>query len=188
MDTHTRIIEATCKLLREDPGSLRMEDVAREANLSRQAVYLHFANRTALLEAATVHIEQELGFPERLRPIIEAETSLDTLDRFAEFLGDYLPVAQPVIEAFTPGRSNDPAIQAIFESRTANRRGGVGLVVGRLAGEQQLADDLDPSLAEELLMGLTSFELWRELTVVGTLTNEQYVEQLKRLMRRALLR
>jgi AcrR family transcriptional regulator len=188
MDTRTRIVKAARTLLRKDAGAVRMEDVAQAARVSRQAVYLHFPNRTALLEAATAHIEQELGFPERLNPILEAKSGVLALERMAEFLGDYLPVAQPVIDAFTVGRSSDPEVQAIFESRTEHRRGGVRQIVAWLIRDKALAKDLDAATAEEVMMGLTSYELWREMVVVGKLSNAEYVVQLERLLRRALLR
>jgi AcrR family transcriptional regulator len=188
MDTRPRILKAALKLLRKDPGAVRMEDVARAAHVSRQAVYLHFPNRTALLEAATAHVEQELGFLERLKPIQEAKSGVLALERMVEFLGDYLPAAQPIIEAFTPGRSSDPAVQAIFKTRAEDRRRGVKMMIGWLIRDKALAKGLDPATAEELILGLTSFELWREMVVVGKLSNADYVVQLKRLLRRAILK
>jgi AcrR family transcriptional regulator len=165
-----------------------MEDVARAAGLSRQAVYLHFPNRTELLLAATAYLEEELGFTERIQPILTAPSGVAALERMVEFLGDYLPVAQPVIDAFTAGRSSDPVIQTLFRDRAENRRGGVKQIIAWLIRDKALTKDLDVATAEEIMMGLTCFELWRELVVVGKLTNAQYVEQLKRLLRRALVR
>lgn len=188
METRLRIVKAACKLLKKDLDAVRMQDVARAAGVSRQAVYLHFPNRTALLLAATVHLEEELGFPARIAPILQAKTGALALDRMAEFLGDYLPVAQPVIEAFTVSRNSDEAVRAIFQDRNDNRRGGMKMIIGWLVRDKALAKDLDASTAEEILMGLTSFELWRELVVVGNLTSAQYVVQLKRMMRRGLMR
>ena len=49
-DTRIRIMEAAARLLEQHQGQgVRMSDVAREAGLSRQAVYLHFGNRANLL-------------------------------------------------------------------------------------------------------------------------------------------
>ena len=187
METRTRILKAACKLLLKDLGSVRMEDVARASGVSRQAVYLHFPNRTALLVAATSFLEQELGFVQRIRPIVEAKTGLQALERNFDFLGEYLPEVQPVIDAYHAGRG-DPAIDAAIKDRTENRRGGAKMIVGWLIRDKQLAKDLDAATAEELLMGLTSYELWRELVFTGGLTDAQYVAQLKRLAKKALLR
>jgi AcrR family transcriptional regulator len=188
MDTRTRILKAATKLLRKDPGAVRMEDVARAADVSRQALYLHFENRTALLVAATAHLDDELGFQERIQPILQAKTGSQALERMAEFLGSYLPIVQPLIDAFTVGRTTDPAVQAAFVDRTENRRGGCRQIVAWLIRDKELAKDLDAASAEELLMGLTSYELWREWVVAGKMSHEQYLVQLKRLLKKSMLR
>ncbi len=48
-ETRDRILDAAWTLLEEKAGSgVRMSDIARQAGISRQAVYLHFASRTEL--------------------------------------------------------------------------------------------------------------------------------------------
>ena len=66
-DTRTRILEATVHMLEEQGGrGVRMGDIARESGVSRQAVYLHFASRTELLNAATKFLDERLEVDRRL--------------------------------------------------------------------------------------------------------------------------
>jgi len=49
-NTRTKILEATWKLMEDRRGQgVRMGDIAKAAGISRQAIYLHFDTRTALM-------------------------------------------------------------------------------------------------------------------------------------------
>ena len=57
-DTRTRILNAAWSLLESGRGAgVRMSDIAKEAGISRQALYLHFPNRADLLVATTQHVD-----------------------------------------------------------------------------------------------------------------------------------
>ncbi len=50
IETRTRILDATVRMLEEQGGrGVRMGDIAKAAGISRQAVYLHFSSRAELL-------------------------------------------------------------------------------------------------------------------------------------------
>jgi AcrR family transcriptional regulator len=54
LETRTRILEATRRLMEERRGQgVRMRDIAEEVGISRQAVYDHFGSRAKLLVATT---------------------------------------------------------------------------------------------------------------------------------------
>mgnify|MGYP003797046247 CR=1 FL=1 len=74
-------MEATARLLEEHQGKgVRMSDVAREAGLSRQAVYLHFGNRANLLVETARYGDMVHRGPERIRAYQEAPNALARLD------------------------------------------------------------------------------------------------------------
>ena len=59
--TRERILDSTLQLLESGGGSkVRMSDIARQAGVSRQAVYLHYPSRAELLVAATRHLDERL--------------------------------------------------------------------------------------------------------------------------------
>ena len=71
--TSGRILEAAMTRLRASQGaSLTMAEVAAQAGVSRQAVYLHFADRTALLMALIRHVDEARGLAAKLRAIARA--------------------------------------------------------------------------------------------------------------------
>jgi AcrR family transcriptional regulator len=79
--THDRILDAAnAALVVHGLHKLSLEDVAREAGMSRQTVYRYFANKDALVTAAILREEQALlaemaeavGAHDELRPALEA--------------------------------------------------------------------------------------------------------------------
>ena len=61
-DTKARILDAVWTLVsRRGRADLTMGDIARAVGLSRQAVYLHFPSRAALLVAAVRRFDEQHG-------------------------------------------------------------------------------------------------------------------------------
>jgi AcrR family transcriptional regulator len=187
-NAQARILRAAWDLLVEDPLGTRMEDVARRAGVSRQAVYLHFSDRSALLVAVARHIDESLGLAEAIRPIQEAPNGLAMLDRMAEFLGEFLPRVNEVSLVLESTALTDEGARAAVADRFENRRGGCRMMATRLKAEGQLAKGLTIDTAVPLLMSLTSIACWRELTLVGGMSRQTYVKHLKRMLRVVLTR
>src|SRR5258708_36371923 len=62
--TRRRILDVTLDLVARRGGAdVTMAQIARAARVSRQAVYLHFADRAALFTAAVADLEQRRGLP-----------------------------------------------------------------------------------------------------------------------------
>ena len=58
INTKSRILEVTWRLLESGNKAIRMADIAKAAGVSRQALYLHFPSRAELLVATTRHIDK----------------------------------------------------------------------------------------------------------------------------------
>jgi len=122
-----------------------MAQVAEKAGVSRQAVYLHFPGREALLDA--------------LRAESPAAPDLDAA-----------PSARAALGLLISARSNaDPALAALTEptgdgqARLAQCR----TVAGRFKDEGALAPQLSVETGAALLWTLTSPAVWRDLTRLG---------------------
>ena len=142
MSTKDRILDAAwaCMLGRPD---FSMAEVAAKAGLSRQAVYLHFPDRAALVAALQARLAPAPA-PSDAPSARAALTAL--LTRLAE---DY-PALWPVLQA---GGS------LAAEPRLAQCR----TLVERFRAEGALAPHLSAATAADLLFSLTSPPLWHEL-------------------------
>ena len=70
IDTKTRILQASYELMEQQQGLyVSMSYIAKAANVSRQAVYLHFASRAELMIATTRYVDDLKGLKERLQQI-----------------------------------------------------------------------------------------------------------------------
>ncbi len=57
-----------------------LEEVARDAGVSRQALYLHFKSKSELLVAMARYNDENLNVSELIRIGIDADTALESLD------------------------------------------------------------------------------------------------------------
>jgi len=126
-----------------------MAEVAAGAGVSRQAVYLHFPDRAALL--ATLRAELDLpDGPEIVEQAPSARAALTAvLTRLAESYARIWPVLRASGDAETQGRLL--LCQAL---------------VTRFRNEGALAPHLSPATAADLLYSLTSPALWHELVQI----------------------
>jgi len=123
-----------------------MAEVAVGAGLSRQAVYLHFPDRAALLATLRTEIDLPDG-PRIAEQAPSARAALTAvLTRLAETYGRIWPVLRASGTTETSGRL--PLCQAL---------------VARFRSEGALAPHLSPATAADILYSLTSPALWHEL-------------------------
>ena len=140
MSSEARILDAALACLR-DGGSLTMAQVAEKAGLSRQAVYLHFPSRGALLAALQAR-----------RP------------QWPDLAG--APSARAALGLLVAGQADaDPALAALDETKDAAdaRLIRCRAVALRFQAEGALAPHLSPEAAADLLWSLTGPRLWEEL-------------------------
>ena len=90
-DTKFRIRDATWKLLESGDKSVRMSDIAKAVGISRQALYLHFPNRTELFVATTKYMDDIFCVGEVLAESRAAQTGEDRLAAFITAWANYVP-------------------------------------------------------------------------------------------------
>ena len=74
--TRDRILDTALGIVRGNGGtSLTMGEVASQARLSRQAVYLHFQDRAALLVAMALHAGEARNLPTKFAAIAGAPSA-----------------------------------------------------------------------------------------------------------------
>ncbi|MDX1616511.1 MAG: TetR/AcrR family transcriptional regulator [Candidatus Promineifilaceae bacterium] len=187
-ETRRRILEATWRLMETGPGrGVRMQDIAAAAEVSRQALYLHFASRTDLLIATVQYVDEKLGFNEQMQAVFDAPDSRTALAVFIKFWASYVPQIHGVAGALLAARASDQAAATAWRNRMEGLRRICGWLVDRLAREGQLASEWLPAKAADMLWALISVQLWVGLTVERGWTSEAYATHLSRVARRALL-
>lgn len=185
--TRRRILQATWQLLEEANPALTVADAASRAGVSRQAVYLHFGDRSGLLVALVDHIDESLGRDDLREYVHGAATGVEGLRRWIETMSWYTAKIDLVTQVFESGQYRDKALAAAWRDRMDGRRGHVRRITERIGAEGSLADRWSVDAAVDLIYAFTMPGPWRELTRELGWKPEQYAENVWRLLERGLL-
>ncbi len=188
IDTRTRILEATWQLLEDSQGTgVRMSDIAKRAEVSRQAVYLHFGSRSELLIATTRYLDEVKDIDRRLAPSRNAKNGLQRLEMFILAWGNYIPEIYGVARALMAAQEADDAAAAAWSDRLAAIRDGCSAAVNALRRDGQLSTALPIKQSVDVLWTLLSVRNWEHLTVDCGWTNKQYVDRITAIAKQILL-
>ncbi|HYO00345.1 MAG TPA: helix-turn-helix domain-containing protein [Actinomycetota bacterium] len=185
--TRERILTAARSLLEEQPGAtVTMGQIAERAGVSRQALYLHFADRGSLFLEIGRMVDAMERTPERQRRVDEAATAREAL-REAIALQAYLkPKLQGLTTAIDVLRRTDPAADAAWREREHARLQRCEDLVRRLASEGDLRAGWDAHGAAQCLWAVTSQRVWDDLVVDQGWSTDKYCSHLTRLLEAAL--
>jgi AcrR family transcriptional regulator len=188
-ETRKRILEAAARLLEERQGEgVRMSDVAGEAGVSRQAVYLHFGSRAELMVATARYGDEVRGLDERLHDYRTAVSGVERLETYIEFWGNYVPAIHGIAKALRAARETDEAARAAWDDRMSAVHDACGDIIGRLHNDGVLSDGWTIDEAADLLWTMLSIGNWESLTIERGWTVDQYVVRMKDLSRRTFVR
>lgn len=187
-ETRDRILGAAWTLLEEKAGSgVRMSDIARQAGISRQAVYLHFPTRAELLVAVTRHIDRVKDTDKRLEASRNAAGGIERLDAFIDAWGNYIPEIHGVARALIAMKDTDEAAAAAWDDRMQAVRHGCEAVVKALDEDGLLRPENSLRQSIDILWTLLSVANWEQLTGACAWTQTQYIDAMKSLARAGLL-
>ena len=181
-DTRERILRAAWDEIVEQGAAMTLTDVADRADVSRQAVYLHFGDRAGLLLALVRFMPEVLGFERLLAHVLAAPTGVEMLRRAVELHSTYSAQIDPVAEVLEAAQYRDEALGAAWRDRMEASRRVHRMIVQRIADEGQLADDWTIEDAGDLFHTVTMQAPWRELTRELGWSPERYAENLSRLL------
>lgn len=160
-----------------------MSDIAKRAEISRQALYLHFDSRTELMLATVQYVDEVKGLSERLVQFESATTGVELLDACVDVWGNYIPEIYGLAKALMSTRDTDEATDAAWNSGMTCLREVCQTIIDTLVEEGNLANKWTADEAMELLFTLISIHNWEQLTIDSGWTNEQYVSKMKVLLR-----
>ncbi len=180
IETRTRILDATVRMLEEQGGrGVRMGDIAKAAGISRQAVYLHFSSRAELLEATTKYRDRLLDLDRRLAPSRAATSGVERLALYIEFWGHYIPEVYGVAKALLLAQDTDEAAAAAWQDRMLAMRDGCRAAIDALHADGKLAAEWTPKSATDALWTMLLVPNWENLTIECGWSTKQYVRWMK---------
>lgn len=186
--TRQRILEAARELLESRPGAnIAMGEVAKLAGVSRQAVYLHFADRTTLFLEVSRLADSTARTPTRQRRIDEAPTARDAFREAIALQAFLKPRLKGVATALDVLRRSDPAADAAWKEREHARLQRCEQVVQRLHDDGELASSWEVPTAARCFWAVTSQRVWDDLVMDQGWSTAQYRNHITALLEDALL-
>ncbi len=187
--TPEKILNAALKLLGASRGQgVRMSDIAKQAGISRQALYLHFETRAELLIAATFYFDEQKDVAGRLAPSRTARSGTERLDAYIEAWGNYIPEMYGIAKVLLALGENDEAAAAAWRQRMQDMREGCEAAMLALNRDGALSPDHSPEEATDILWTMLSVHNWQQLTIDCGWSQEKYVATLQALARRLFVR
>ena len=187
--TRRRILETSLRLILERRGAtVTLAEVARAARVSRQALYLHFADRAELLLALVRYADEQRGLPAAVQRIERAASGVAALKELAAMQAKMNPTIWPLARLVDTARRHDKAAEGSWRDRLVSRRNGCRAIVARLADDGTLRRGLNAVVAADLLWTLTSLQIWEDLVLSRGWTAKQYQERLTDVLLHVLVR
>lgn len=188
LSTPQKIMAATWRLMEaERAPAVRMSDIAKAAGVSRQAVYLHFENRAALLIATTRYMDEVLEAQARLIPFRAAKGGEAKIRAFVAAWAGQVRRVQGVARALVAMRVTDAEADAAWRDRMGAMREGCASAVAALAAEGRLAAPWTEETATDLFAATLSFETWDHLTAERGWSETDYIDRIGEQMTRTLI-
>ena len=161
--TRGRIVRAALALIERGQVAISMGAIAKEAGLSRQALYLTFADKADLFIAVLRFADGQRGIVEERARIRRAATGRDALLALIDRQARLSPAYKRLADAFELLRRQDEAAEAAWQDRQRDRLEGCRVVAGRLAEEGVLRPGLGAAAAADMIWSVTSSTLWDDL-------------------------
>jgi AcrR family transcriptional regulator len=175
--TRERILDNALELIDETPDTVpSMSALARATGISRQALYLHFPERTALLLALAEHVDEREDLQAEVAVVQTAPDGAAQVRAWAEMQARRNPRIAPLARALDQSRHSDDPAAIAWRDRTANRMRAATAIVQRLRGEGRVHRSWTNDEAAALVWELLSFRVWDDLVGEAGLPAERYVE------------
>lgn len=185
--TRIRILQAALALIEGGAKAITMNEIAEEAGLSRQALYITFTDKAGLFIALLRYVDGLRGIVEEWARLRSAENGVAALMAIVDRQARLSPAYRPLAEAFELLRRQDPAAEVAWQDRQNDRLEGCRAVARRLENEGRLRPDLDVSAAADLIWSVTSSPAWDDLVVKRGWSAEDYRKHLGNLLVRSLV-
>jgi AcrR family transcriptional regulator len=175
--TRDRILDAARQLLEKQGNAVpTMSAIARAAGISRQALYLHFADHAELLQALVAHLDDREQLQAGIAAVQQAGDAAGQIRAWAHMQTWHNPRIAAIARALDSTRHTDPSAAGAWRDRTSNRMRGALSIIQRLREEGRLHPTWTTAEAAALLSELTSFHVWDDLVTDAQIPPGRYIE------------
>lgn len=161
-----KILEAALALVAKRGGAdVSMGQVAKAARMSRQAVYLHFADRSALFLALVRYSDERRGLNEEIKNIENAPSGLEAMRRMVSLQARKNHEIWAAARALDAVRRTDRAVEKSWQDRLRHRLEGCRAIMRHVERDGDLRSGIDVETAADLLWTITSLRMWEDLVL-----------------------
>ena len=164
-----------------------MSNIAKEAGISRQALYLHFGSRTELMISTVNYVDEVKGLNDRLTRFQEAATGIELLEACIDIWGNYIPEIYGLAKALLTTRDTDEATATAWNGCMGSLRDVCQKTIETLDKEGILASKWTQKEATEMFWTIISIHNWEQLTIECGWSTDQYIDWMKELLKRTFI-
>lgn len=175
--TRERILAAAWKIIEEKgEAAATMKAVGTLAGVSRQAVYLHFSDRSHLLSSVSDYLDEKMGLGGWMKEVEALEDGHAMIRRVAETRAQRSRVIASLVRSVEADRFRDEAAAGAWRRRHQMNVAWVeAVIVRKLVSEGRVHSSWDGRQAASLLVLLFSFRTWDDLTQASDWPDAAYV-------------
>ena len=174
--------------MEQGDADVTMAQIAKAAGISRQALYLHFADRGELLVAMVRHTDEKRGLEAEIQKIREAPSGLEAMRRMVSLQARSNPIIWPAALTVEAVRRKDPEIERSWQDRLQHRLLGCKEIMRQVRRDGDLLPGMDVDTAADLLWTLTSLRMWEDLVLLRGWSPQKYEKHVYELLLRSLTR
>jgi AcrR family transcriptional regulator len=184
-----RILEAALTLITKRGGAdVTMAQIAKAARMSRQAVYLHFADRGDLFVAMVRYTDERRGLEAEIQKIRDAPTGVEAMRRMVSLQARTNHEIWAPAKILDAARRTDAAAERSWQDRLQHRLSGCRDIMRKVEQDGDLLPGVDVETAADLLWTITSLRMWEDLVLQRGWNAQRYEKHVFGLLLRSLTR
>ena len=187
--TRIAILEAAHELFAaEGYHGVGLEKVAKQAGVSRQAVYLHFGSKGGLLLELARYEHERTGISALAdRTVWSAPDAAAALDAWAALFAAFAPEVLDFVRVLDGARRSDPDAAAVWRDQSEDRLQGCRRLADWLKRDGVLTTGWTVSSAADLIWAIASLQTYDELVIERGWRPSRFTRHIQETLRRTLL-
>ena len=180
-ETRLSIIEAARRLLSDASyHDVSLDELAGEAGVSRQTIYVQFGSKRGVLQGLAEHIERETYGQGMLAGVAGVSDPVRTIRGGLNDLMAFFGLNADLLRTFHAQAATDPDFGAVWQDRQQERWEAIHYLVEWAARDSRLAPEWDVEEATDWLWSLTNFQRYDEMVMQRGWSPERLIHHLEK--------